>query len=85
MPSKLKPRLLHLLCDDTVYKQSVFNQLQMETTLQQIQTGAKQNISISSTNITFCSQIYVTKYPSCNLHVLGNFNCLYDQTNSNKT
>ena len=85
MPSKLKLRFLHVLCNNIVYEQSVFNQLQMETTLQQLQTEAKKNSSISSNNIPFCSRLDVTTYPSCNLHVLGDFNCLYDVTNSNKT
>ena len=56
----------------------------METTLQQIETGAKQDSSISSNNIPFCSRLDVTTYSSCNLHILGDFHCLYDNTNSNK-
>ena len=84
MPTKRKPRFLHVLCNNTVYEQSVFSQLQMETTLQQLHTGAKQNSSISSNNISFCLHLDVTIYSSCNLHVLGDFNYLYDKININK-
>ncbi len=84
MPTPLKPRCLHVLCDDAVYEQSVFSQLQTETTLQHLTTGAKQTLTIPSDNISFCPRLDITTYLSCNLHVLGDFKCLYDDTNQNK-
>ncbi len=60
MPTPLKPWCLHVLCDDAVYEQSVFSQLQTETTLQHLTTGAKQILPILGDDISFCQRLDIT-------------------------
>ena len=41
MPSMIKPRLLHIICDDNEYEQSLFQQIVSPSSLQTIGTNLK--------------------------------------------
>ena len=70
MPSVIKPRLLHILCDNKEYEQSLFQHIDSPSSLQTIGTNLKPG---SNNYDEFSISFDVTTYESYRLHMLGNF------------
>ena len=70
MPSAIKPLLLHIICDDTDYEQSLFEHIVSTSSLRTIETNLKEG---SNNDTGFSISFDVTTYKSYSLHLLGNF------------
>ena len=70
MPSVICPRLLHILCDDTDYEKSLFQNTDSTSSVKTFGTTLKVG---SSDADGYLNSFDVTTYETYRLHLLGNF------------
>ena len=70
MPSVIRRRLLHIICDDTDYEQSLFQNIDSTSIVQTIATKLKGGLNNDD---GFTTSFDITTYESYRLHLIGNF------------
>ena len=71
MPSVICPRLLHILCDDNDYEQSLFQNTDSTSNVETFGTTLK--MVGSSDDDCYLNSFDVTTYETYRLHLLGNY------------